>query len=50
MLLTLKRADIGVVGRKVPQMWLKKLRTLILLDNNFRTVVAAVEEGRTIFQ
>ena len=45
----LKRANIGVVVGSATDV-AKETADLILLDNNFRTVVAAVEEGRTIFQ
>jgi len=45
----LKRANIGVVVGSAADV-AKETADLILLDNNFRTVVAAVEEGRVIFE
>jgi Ca2+-transporting ATPase len=45
----LKRANIGVVVGSATDV-AKETADLILLDNNFKTVVAAVEEGRVIFE
>jgi len=46
--LALKKADIGVVVGSASEV-AKEAGDLILLDNNFKTIVAAVEEGRLIF-
>jgi len=44
----LKRSNIGVVVGSATDV-AKENADLILLDNNFRTIVSAVEEGRVIF-
>jgi Ca2+-transporting ATPase len=45
----LQRANIGVVVGSATDV-AKETADLILLDNNFRTIVAAIEEGRTVFE
>ena len=45
----LRRANIGVVVGSATDV-AKETADLILLDSNFKTVVAAVEEGRVVFE
>ena len=45
----LQRANIGVVVGSATDV-AKETADLILLDNNFRTIVAAIEEGRLVFE
>jgi Ca2+-transporting ATPase len=45
----LKRANIGVVVGSATDV-AKETADLILLDNSFKTIVAAIEEGRVIFE
>lgn len=45
----LKRSNIGVVVGSATDV-AKETADVVLMDNNFRTIVAAVEEGRIIFE
>lgn len=45
----IKKANIGIATGEVSDV-AKEAASLILLDSNFKTIVAAVEEGRVIFE
>ena len=45
----LKRANSGVAGASPARTWAKQPRTWSLTDDNFASIVAAIEQGRIIY-